>query len=168
MRGAGRTDLAAQRPANWLLLGVSLVAAALLAWNAFGRHVRALAVTLGVWLAAAILVGGIFPAAYQALVVRPNEFRQEQPYIANNIALTRRAYNLDTVVTGKLAGDAPIAAADLAANTEAIANIRIWDYRPLLTTYQQIQRFRQYYEFDDVDVDRYPLPSSAVAAQTML
>ncbi|MDP9374753.1 MAG: UPF0182 family protein [Chloroflexota bacterium] len=155
--GASRTDLAAQRPANYILLVLSGLAAVLLAWNAFARRLRPLIVTLGLWAAAAVLVGVLFPAGYQNFIVRPSELRQEEPYIRNNIELTRRAYNLEGLREGQLTGDAPLRADDLRANQETVEDIRIWDYRPLLTTYKQIQRISQYYDFKDVDIDRYTI-----------
>lgn len=166
--GIGRTDYVVQRPANYVLLGLSLLAAAFLAWNAFAQHLRLLLVTVGAWLAGAILIGVLLPSAYQQFFVRPNELQQERPYFANNIELTRKAFALDLIEAGQLKGDAPIAAADIAANSAAVADIRLWDYRPLLTTYRQIQRFGQYYDFVDVDVDRYPLTPGAVPSQVML
>lgn len=166
--GVGRADLAAQRPANYLLLGISLLAALLLAWNAFARHIRPLLITVGVWVVAALVVGVFFPLGYQQFFVRPNELQQERPYFANNIALTRKAFALDQIATGQLKGDAPVRAEDIAANSAAVADIRLWDYRPLLTTYRQIQRFGQYYDFFDVDVDRYALAPNAQPIQTML
>ncbi|HWN58131.1 MAG TPA: UPF0182 family protein, partial [Methylomirabilota bacterium] len=36
-----------------------------------------------------------------------------------------------------------------------IRNIRLWDPRPLLDTYRQLQEIRTYYDFRDVDIDRY-------------
>ncbi len=158
--GAGRTDLFAQRPANYILMAISAVAALLLLWNIFARRLRPLLVTVGVWGVAAVVVGVLFPAAYQSFFVRPSEFRQERPYIENNIRLTRQAYGLDQIQTGQLKGDAPFDAAMMAANTVAINDIRLWDYRPLLTTYRQIQRFGQFYDFKDVDVDRYKLEAN--------
>ena len=165
--GVGRTDLAVQRPANYILMGLSALAALLLLWNIVARRVRPLLVTVGVWAVAALVVGILAPAAYQSFVVRPNEYRQEQPFIENNIRLTRQAYGLDQIATGQLKGDAPFDAATIAANTTAINDVRLWDYRPLLTTYRQIQRFGQYYDFEDVDIDRYQL-GDGPPTQTML
>src|SRR5919199_3144856 len=90
--GASKTDLAAQRPANYLLLGLSLLAALLLAWNAFARRLRPLISVVVVWGLASVLVGVVYPAAYQSFAVRPSELRQETPYIEHNIAMTRKAY----------------------------------------------------------------------------
>jgi len=165
--GAGRTDLFAQRPANYILLAFSAIAALLLLWNIFARHVRPLLITVGLWAVAAVVVGVLFPAGYQNFFVRPSEFRQERPYIENNIRLTRQAYGLDQIQTGQLKGDAAIDAPAVAANTAAINDIRLWDYRPLLTTYRQIQRFGQYYDFEDIDIDRYRL-GGGMPTQTML
>jgi uncharacterized membrane protein (UPF0182 family) len=165
--GAGRTDLFAQRPANYILLALSALAALLLLWNIFARRVRPLLITVGVWAFAAVVVGLLFPAAYQNFFVRPSEFRQERPYIENNIRLTRQAYALDQIQVGQLKGDAPIEASTIAANEAAINDIRLWDYRPLLTTYRQIQRFGQYYDFEDIDIDRYRLDNGP-PTQTML
>src|SRR5437764_8313464 len=164
--GAGATDLAAQRPANYLLLGLSLLAALLLAWNAFARRTRPLVTAVVAWAVAAVVVGVLLPAAYQSFIVKPSEQTRETPYIANNIKLTRQAYKLEGIATGELAGDASLDANVLSTHADTIGNIRLWDYRPLLTTYQQIQRIRQYYEFQDVDIDRYQAGGSR--SQVML
>lgn len=164
--GASRADLFAQRPANYILFALSLLAALLLAWNAVARRARPLVMVLAVWAVAAVVVGLAFPAAYENFVVKPSQLQQERPYIANNIRLTNQAYNLNTIDPGVLAGDASIDPAVLTNNAASVANIRLWDYRPLLTTYQQIQRIKQYYEFNDVDIDRYQL--NGASTQVML
>jgi uncharacterized protein len=48
-------------------------------------------------------------------------------------------------------------ARDVARNEDTIQNIRLWDSRPLLQTYQQSQAIRLYYQFYDVNTDRYHL-----------
>ncbi len=165
--GVGRTDLIVQRPANYILMALSALAALLLLWNIFARRLRPLLVTVGAWAVAALVVGVLAPAAYQSFFVRPNEFRQEQPFIENNIRLTRQAYGLDQIATGQLKGDAAFDTSTIAANTTAVSDVRLWDYRPLLTTFRQIQRFGQYYDFEDVDIDRYQL-GGGPPTQTML
>lgn len=171
--GASATDLAVQRPANYILLVLSALAAILLAVNAFVRRLRPLLITLGLWVAAAVLVGILFPAAYENFAVRPSQLRRESPFILNNIRLTRQAYGLEAVTAGELAGDVPIRPADLEAYGPTLRDIRLWDYRPLRTTYQQIQRITQYYDFADIDIDRYPVtpdgrPSPGSRTQMML
>jgi uncharacterized membrane protein (UPF0182 family) len=96
----------------------------------------------------------IVPVCVQSFVVSPNEFQKEQPYIENNIDFTREAYNLKGVgekeftpstLTGDVVGE----------NEDTLGNVRIWDWRALLPVYEQLQSFRLYYTFPDVDIDRY-------------
>ncbi len=42
-------------------------------------------------------------------------------------------------------------------NPATINNIRLWDWRPLMDTYAQLQEIRTYYRFLDVDIDRYQI-----------
>ena len=40
-------------------------------------------------------------------------------------------------------------------NRETLENIRLWDWRALQDTLRQIQEIRTYYDFPDIDIDRY-------------
>ena len=44
---------------------------------------------------------------------------------------------------------------DPGARGDTFPNARLWDYRPLGDTLDQLQTVRQYYDFTDVDTDRY-------------
>src|SRR5690606_1767704 len=44
---------------------------------------------------------------------------------------------------------------DVVDNAATLAAIRLWDPATLQNTYNQLQQLRPYYEFQDVDVDRY-------------
>jgi len=155
VEGASFTDVNAQIPANYILLGISLVAAVLLGINAFRRQIPLLVGTLGVWAVAAVLIGSGYPAAVQSVSVRPNELSKERPYIDRNIAMTRQAYNINQVTTQQLPGVGDPTQAGLDANKASVANIRLWDTSVLLKSYAQLQQIRQYYTFKDVDTDRY-------------
>ena len=85
----------------------------------------------------------------------PNELAAERPYIEHNIRMTREAYLLDGVEEKEFAAEESLSAAALERNSITIKNIRLWDHRPLLTTYGKLQEIRTYYKFLDVDVDRY-------------
>ena len=85
----------------------------------------------------------------------PNELNLEKPYIADNIEYTRLAFGLDKMEESTYNADRAVSPQGLAEQPETMRNIRLWDYRPLLQTYNQVQALRQYYEFNDVDVDRY-------------
>ncbi|MER3403993.1 MAG: UPF0182 family protein, partial [Chloroflexota bacterium] len=87
----------------------------------------------------------------------PSEFARERPYIERNIQMTRLAYGLDKVIEVPATIDEGLQPEDLSEHADTLENIRLWDYRPLRDTLNQVQTFRPYYEFVDVDVDRYVL-----------
>jgi uncharacterized membrane protein (UPF0182 family) len=91
----------------------------------------------------------------QKISVSPNEQSAEAPYIANNIAMTRLGYNLDSWTPAPYPDTSALTAADLSADKATLDNARLWDYRPLQQTLDQLQTVRQYYDFTDVDIDRY-------------
>ncbi len=109
------------------------------------------------WVLAAGGVGGVYPILMQQFDVQPNELIKELPYIENNIEFTRRAYGLDKIQASEFGSLTDLSAEALAGAEPTLRNIRLWDYRPLGETYGQIQEIRSYYEFVDVDVDRYYL-----------
>ena len=114
-----------------------------------------------------MLVGAILPAlvCYVGLgivswyvedfVVKPNQLVRETPYIANNIALTRQAYGLDRFSQHEFPAETGIASADAANNQPTLNNIRLWDWHALQDTLRQVQEIRTYYDFPDIDIDRY-------------
>jgi hypothetical protein len=158
--GAGYTDVHARLPLLYLMSGVMAVAALLLLINALIHRWRLLLITGGIWLIL-IFLGPIYPTYVQRFKVNPNELALERPYIGHNIRFTRFAYGLedadhsvqesDYQVTGQLTVD------QLEDNAHILDNVRLWDWRPLRTTYEQLQEIRTYYTFADVDIDRYVL-----------
>lgn len=154
--GGGYTDIHAQLPAYNLLALVTLAAAVILVAAAWlGRGWRWIGGVLIAWVLAAILAGMVYPAIVQRFQVAPNELTLEKPYIQNNINYTRAAYNLDKIQESSYRADRELSPQGLLAQPDTMRNVRLWDYRPLLQTYNQIQVLRQYYAFNDVDVDRY-------------
>jgi uncharacterized membrane protein (UPF0182 family) len=153
--GVSYTDHAAQFFAFDALTIVSGIVAALLVGGAFTRWIWPVGAGLVVWLALSLLLGRVYPEAIQRFTVDPNEFAQERPYIVNNLAMTRRAFGLDLWEDRDYRGDAPLTRQDILEEMATFENARLWDYRPLQTTLDQIQTVRQYYDFVDVDVDRY-------------
>ena len=86
---------------------------------------------VGVWFSASIVLGRLYPEAIQRFTVDPNQYAQEQPYIANNIAMTRLAFGLDQWETTDYTGTGPLTEAALRNEADTFANARLWDYRPL-------------------------------------
>lgn len=91
----------------------------------------------------------------QSYIVAPDEINKESAYLERNIEYTQYAYELDDVNTQTFKADNTLTGDDIKNNSETINNIRINDYEPVNTFYNQTQSIRQYYQFNDVDVDRY-------------
>ena len=153
--GAAYTDIYASLP----VLGALGVFAALCAVACLAQIARAgLRLVAGGLIALAlvwVLGLGIYPALLQRLRVTPNELVAERPFIEHNIRMTRQAYGLDRIVEREFPADEALDARALERNAATVKNIRLWDYRPLLRTFAQLQEIRTYYKFVDVDNDRY-------------
>lgn len=155
--GAGYTDVNAKLPSLYILSAVAVLMAVLLLVNLRIRTWRLLAGAVGVWLLSLVLVGGAYPFFVQQFVVKPSEFEKEQPYILNNIAATRAAFGLDKFKEREVPAVETVTQGQVAANQSTVNNIRLWDYRPILDTYSQLQEIRSYYSFGEVDIDRYTI-----------
>lgn len=155
--GAGYADLHARLPVLNLLSVLMVFLAAGMLLNLWWRRPILLAAGFGGWLALALVGLEVYPGLIQSLVVRPNELARESPYIAHSIAFTRRAYGLDRFEERVFSPREAPTPEEIQASTEVLEGIRLWDYRPLLQTLQQLQSIRPYYVFVDVDVDRYSI-----------
>lgn len=153
--GAGYADLHARLPVLNLLSVLMVLLAAGMLLNLWWRRPILLAAGFGGWLALALIGLEVYPGLIQSLVVRPNELVRESPYIAYSIAFTRRAYGLDRFEERVFSPREAPTPEEIQASAQILEGIRLWDYRPLLQTLQQLQSIRPYYVFADVDVDRY-------------
>lgn len=155
--GASYTDVHAHLPALNILGIIALICAALLLINIQIKGWLLPAAGISILAVASLVIGSLYPAIIQQYRVSPNEIVRETPYIKLNIKHTREAYNLDKIAEKSFAAEEALTAKELAANDETVSNIRLWDWRPLKKTFEQIQGIRLYYTFSDVDVDRYKL-----------
>lgn len=110
-----------------------------------------------VLMIAVAVIGGGVSSLVQNFVVSPDEINKEASYLERNIKFTQKAYGLDDVSITPFAADNNLTAEDISSNSETISNIRINDYKPVNTFYNQTQSIRQYYAFNDVDIDRYKI-----------
>jgi uncharacterized membrane protein (UPF0182 family) len=155
--GAGYTDAHSRLLSLAVLSLGGAIAAGLLWWSLRRNGVALAIVTVTGYVAIALLLPTILPALEQNLFVAPNELTKEKPYITHSIDLTRQAYGLDQIQTQPYPVESNLNWEVLNANPGTINNIRLWDYRPLLSTYRELQELRLYYSFRDVDIDRYTL-----------
>ena len=155
--GAGYTDVHAKLLAYQLLRVLALLVAVLSIVSIRQQRLTLPLTGIGLFFVTLLLVNHIYPWFIQQFIVNPNELAKETPYIEHNIKFTQAAYHLDDVQRQNYAAVAQLNLQSLANNQATINNIRLWDYRPLLSTYRQLQEIRLYYKFRDVDVDRYHL-----------
>lgn len=152
--GATYSDIYARLLAYRVLLIVALITAVVIGLNIFVKRLKWIAYSIGAWVVIAIIMTGIYPVVIQKLVVQPNEFNKEKPYIQSAIAFTRKAYQLDKVDNREFKVNYNLTMQDI-KNQTTINNIRLWDWKPLTDTYRSLQELRPYYTFNDVDIDRY-------------
>ena len=155
--GVGYTAAHVTMIALWIMIGVSAAACGLLVLNFFRPSGKAFALGVGAYAATYLLVVVVVPALFQQFVVQPNELAMETPYLKNYIEFTRKAYKLDAIQETSYPAMEDLTPEVIARNQSTIQNIRLWDSRPLLQTYQQTQAIRLYYQFYNVDTDRYHL-----------
>jgi len=164
--GVSYTDQNAQFFAYDVLTVVSGLAAAFLVGGAFARVLWPLGLTIAVWFLASLVIGRLYPEAIERFTVVPNRPVQEARYISNNIAMTRLAFGLDAWSQRSFRGEAVLTEEDIVAEEDTFRSARLWDYRPLGNTLDQLQTVRPYYDFTDVDTDRYTIDD--VERQVML
>ncbi len=97
----------------------------------------------------------VVPNIVQNYIVSPNELVKEKPYIESNIKFTREAYGLNNIQEVQFPATHDLAFRDIMMNNTTVENIRLWNQEPLKQTFSQLQEIRLYYEFSQVDVDRY-------------
>ncbi len=95
-----------------------------------------------------------------SFIVKPNQLTREGPFIAHNIEATRNAYGLDKITQEAFPAETTVDAVDAPHNQDTLQNIRLWDWRALQDTLRQIQEIRTYYDFPDIDIDRYTIDGS--------
>jgi uncharacterized protein len=155
--GAGYTDVHAQLPAYQVLIVVSVLVSLVLLLNIRYKGWRLPMIAVGVWVVASVLLGWAWPAATQQFVVAPNEAAREAPYIERNIVMTREAFGLTDVKGTTFPAEESLTATGVVSEQQTLANVRLWDPSIVDQSYSQLQSIRPYYEFLDVDVDRYTI-----------
>jgi uncharacterized protein len=157
VQGPSYTDVHAVLPAKEILLIISLLCAALFVATIFRTGWLLPAVSFGLLVFSAIIIGGIYPLIVQNFQVKPSEADKEAPYIQRNINETRDAYGLTSsnVKVTQYAATTTVSASALTNSTAIGAGVRLLDNAVLPPTYNQLQQFRNFYNIDKLDVDRY-------------
>lgn len=152
--GAGFTDINITLWVYRILIVLSLVAAVMFVIGMNKRSLKKV-IMVPIIMIGVSIAGGLVSMLVQNLIVTPDEINKEYAYLENNIEFTRYAYDLQGIEVREFPADNNLTSADIANNMQTISNIRINDYEPALKFYNQTQSIRLYYQFNDVDVDRY-------------
>ena len=136
---------------TWLVIAII----GLLILSIFRRGTKLLLGGVILWLAGSFILNVFYPSLVQNFKVTPNEFELEAPYLKYHIDFTRQAYALDQIrQVSYVPSDTNTG--PLTTNHPSLTDLRLWDYEPLLNSYNQLQSIRPYYQFNDIDIDRYP------------
>jgi len=170
--GVNYTEAHYLLPGLMFVVGSLILAAVIVVLNAVTKRrlrlvLLALAIPFAVYLVAVVVI----PGYVTNFIVKPNELGRETPYIEHNIQATRQAFGIDGIELREFEAENSVEALDLGNNRPTLDNIRLWDWRALQDTLKQTQAIRTYYDFPDVDVDRYRIGGQArqmmVAAREM-
>lgn len=155
--GAGYIDINIRMPVLWILCALCFVLAVLAFYQLYKSRIKWLLVGGITAIIIGVVGSGLLPGMVQQFVVEPSELQLEEPYLKHSISQTRDAYELDEMDTQSYSGQPAkrMSWPTVQDNEQIIENIRLWDPRLLIQTYRQLQEIRLYYQFYDVDVDRY-------------
>jgi uncharacterized membrane protein (UPF0182 family) len=155
--GASYTDVNANLPALRILVFIAIACGGLFLVNIRLRGWALPVIAVGLLALVSITAGAAYPGFVQRFRVAPQEFQREQVFIERNIEATRRAFNLDRIESQPRLLSGAVTAQNLEDNQASVANIRLWRPSILIQNYEALQRIRAYYEFHDIDVDRYTI-----------
>lgn len=152
--GAGYTDIYVSLPFYYVYIAISIITAISFIVSYKGKKLK-LAVFGPLLLVAAIVLSGVISTAVQSFIVTPNESTKEERFIQHNIDYTNYAYGLDKVEVKEFSAAQNLTRKDIDENSVTIENIPVNDYKPAKDIYNQIQGLKSYYQFNDIDIDRY-------------
>jgi len=153
--GIGYTDETVLVPAYRFFSLLFFISAIVFFVNAFQKKLKPALVMIAVLGLFYIIGIGVVPNIVQSYIVKPNEINRERAYIEKSIAYTRHAYDLTKIQNKDFPVSNTLTKADIQSSQATMKNIRLWNKEPLKKTFKQLQEIRLYYEFENIDVDRY-------------
>lgn len=157
LTGANYVDLHAHLPITYVLIAISGLATLAGVYMAIKEKYTLWPGMILLYIGVSILGAGVYPSLLQSLSVSPNELSKESENLERHISSTQEAWSLKNINTKELSGEQQLTMNDIEENKETINNIRLWDRSPLLDTFSQIQEIRTYYDFKNLDTERYQL-----------
>lgn len=152
--GASYTDMNVSLKFYYVIIAVALIGAVVTFISIIASKAKPIIISV-IAILFLIVAEGLVSTVVQNLVVAPNTKTLEKQYIQNNIKYTRMAFNIDAVNEKTFSVNNSLTKDDIDTNKETIDNIKINSYRQSLEFMNQVQVMKSYYDFHDVDVDRY-------------
>nr|WP_284139635.1 UPF0182 family protein [Virgibacillus sp. LDC-1] len=156
VHGLSYTDKVINIPKAYILAAVAIIGTIWMIVSLVRGKLHAMVVPVIAYVGL-VIVGQAASIVVQNFIVSPNEFTKEKPYLEHNLNFTRAAYDLDNIKEKEHPGNHSLDEAMVERNALTVNNVRINDSRPLLDIYNQLQTFRTYYKFNDIDIDRYQI-----------
>jgi len=152
--GPGYTDVNVNVPILRIMAVISAVSALVVAYAVQKRKINLIGYSIllifGLSLLRVVAYVGV-----EGLIVNPNQLERERPYILNNINMTRQAFGIQDVEIRQFEANQNITPQEVTENRNVVDSIKVNSYRHTLDFIKQAQVIRSYYDFNDVDVDRY-------------
>lgn len=135
-----------------VLIGIAIV----IVFNIFWRRRLLWYVTAGAWGLSYVLLLHVYPIGIYLWDARIDVIVKEEPYLAQHIKDTQRAFELDTIqrVTQEQT-QTPATLETITENEDIKKNIQIWDRRVLHEALREKQIVPHYNFHRFTDVDRY-------------
>ena len=163
-QGVGYTDANARMVAINVMTALTAFVGCFVVGFSITRWRTPLALTITFWALAFVILEVGYPQVVQRFSVDPNQQTQETAYIKDNIDMTRLAFNLNSWTSTPDSPGPTVSQAAVVSEASTIQNVRLWDIAPLEQTLDQLQVIRTYYNFSDVDTDRYVFNTQAACA----
>jgi uncharacterized protein len=154
VHGLSYTDRFVNIPAAYILAGVALLGSIWMIIELYRKRYYRMIFPIVMYVIF-VITAQFVSVGVQQFIVSPNEFSKEAPYLKHNLNYTRAAYQLDEVKEKEHPASETLNQEMLTRNKLTLDNVRINDSRPLLEIYNQLQTFRTYYQFQNIDIDRY-------------
>jgi len=155
--GPGYVDATVRVPI-FTILSISLIIIGIITlFSIFLRSKKHVIILVVGWLVLAFALTTIYPNVIQRFRVEPNELAREGEYISNNIEFTNIGFNLHNIEEREYTFRGELNWDVIEEHAGTIKNLRIWDWRPILQTYRQLEERRPYYVFNRIDIDRYKI-----------
>ncbi|MBU5467147.1 UPF0182 family protein [Virgibacillus sp. MSJ-26] len=156
VHGMSFTDKVINIPKAYILAAVAIIGTIWIIIGLSRGKLKTMLIPIVVYVAL-VIVGQGAAIVTQNFIVSPNEFSREKPFLEHNLQYTRSAYGLDDIKEEEHPGEHTLNEDMVKDNELTLNNVRLNDSRPLLDIYNQLQTFRTYYKFNDMDIDRYEI-----------